>query len=135
MISAGRLMTKNVICVKPETPVMEATRLLVKHKVSGLPVVDEEMNLLGIISEKDMLRLLVEENIESKTVFDFMTKKVISFKDSDSILDICDFLIRNNIRRVPIAKDGKLVGIISRHDILTEIVRLRSLMEHKPQSV
>ena len=123
MIKARDVMTQSVYTVFPDTPVLHAARLLVEKHVSGLPVVDEERNLLGIISEKDLLELLLDITLENKKVEDVMTRDVISFKPDDSLIWICKFLMHHNIRRVPIADHGKLVGVISRRDIMAQILR------------
>lgn len=124
MLEAGAIMTKNVLTVAADTPVLDAAKLLVERKVSGLPVVDEESRLVGILSEKDILKLLTNVDFQ-KCVRDYMTTDVICFEQSDSIEEICQFLIDNNIRRVPILTDGKLVGIVSRRDLIVEILCLK----------
>ena len=91
------------------------------------------MSLAGIISEKDVLKLLY--NLEDKPgkVEDFMTKNPVCFNADDSLIDIAECFIENNFRRVPIVAEGKLVGIVSRKDIITCILKLRhkDLDSHK----
>jgi len=128
MLAAGQIMTKNVITVRMETPITDAARLLVEKKISGLPVVDDARKLRGIISEKDLLRILMDAN-PKKCVSDYMTKKVVSFQETDSMGDICEFLGKHNIRRIPIVdQNGRLVGIVSRRDIIAEILKLPRLL-------
>ena len=128
MFNAELVMKKDMITVSPDTPIFDAMKTLVSKGISGLPVVDKDMNLLGIITEKDMLPLLVnrEDGEEKQGVADFMNHDVKFFKPTDTLVDICDFLIKNPYRRVPIVKDGKLVGIIARRDILAFILKLQS---------
>jgi len=122
----GDIMTKDVVTVRPDTPVLEAVELIANHDISGLPVVDDEMNLIGILSEKDVIGLLTLEDDEyEKTVADFMTQPALYFEQDEDLLDICDFLKKNVFRRVPITNNGKLVGIISIRDVLEFILRLR----------
>ncbi len=118
-------MTTDVISVNRQTQVYEAIRTMVENNITGLPVVSDDMSLAGVISEKDVLSLLY--NIEDKpgNVEDFMTEDVISFDQEDSLIDITDSFIRNNFRRVPIVQEGKLVGILSRRDIIAYILKLR----------
>lgn len=121
-------MTKNVVTVQKDTPVIEAVRLLVKHQVSGLPVVDEDNNLVGMFSEKDALELLQSSEFPLE-VKDYMTKDVISFDVKDSLIDICRCLIKHHFRRVPITHEGKkLAGVISRHDIMKKILEMRHIV-------
>lgn len=127
MFPAKDYMTKEVLSVKSNTPIWDAIEILAKNKVSGLPVIDDEKNLVGVISEWDVLDLLTERTFrKEETVKDYMTAHVISFDENDSVMDICDFLKSENKRRAPIVKEKKLVGIISRHDIIKLILDIRN---------
>jgi CBS domain-containing protein len=126
MFRAKDIMTKNPITVRESTPIYEAVELTVKHGISGMPVVEEDMNLVGILSEKDLIKIIHEmEGAENKTVSDFMTQPPIGFELDESLLDVCDFLMKNIFRRVPITSEGKLVGVISIKDALQYILELR----------
>ena len=127
MLSVKSIMITDVISVKPDTPLYEALTLLTKHKISGMPVVDEEQRVVGLLSEKDVLRILVDRKLEIKsTVADYMSKAVISFSEDASAFDICQFFIRSHVRRVPIVKDCKLVGIVSRGDLIPLILEAKT---------
>lgn len=126
MFKVRDLMTRDIVTVRQDTPVYEAMRVLVDNDITGLPVVGDDMTLLGIVTEKDMLRLLYEEHVENQPVERFMTRAVVSFGEDDTIIDVCECLINNNFRRVPILSDGKLVGILSRGDIIKYILALRA---------
>lgn len=122
---AKDIMTRDVITVKTDTPIYEAMEFVAKYNISGIPVVDDDMSLLGILSEKDMINLLhTPEDYEAKTVNDFMTQPALYFEENESLLDVCDFLKKNVFRRVPITSKGKLVGIISIKDVIKYILRL-----------
>ncbi len=122
---AKDIMVKDVITVKTDTPILEAMELVAKHDISGLPVVDADMNLLGIVSEKDMINALYAlGEQQEKTVSDFMTQPALYFEEQESLLDVCDFLKKNVFRRVPITSKGKLVGIISIRDVIEYVLRL-----------
>ncbi len=125
MFEAQTIMNTNVISVKKDTPIYDAIRLLVDNNITGLPVVNDDMTLCGIISEKDVLRLLYEIEDKQDTVESFMTPSPIVFKETDTIMDICNCLINNHFRRVPIVRDGKLAGIVSRKDIIKFILEFR----------
>ena len=123
MFSVKSVMTTDVVSVQRNTPVYEALEKLSLHRVSGLPVVDEDMNVVGILSEKDVLKILIDQNANLKeSVENYMSTEVISFKEDDSATDVCKFFIKSHIRRVPIVRDNKLVGIISRRDIVNLIL-------------
>jgi CBS domain-containing protein len=122
---AKDIMVKDVVTVKTDTPILEAMELVAKHDISGLPVVDDDMNLLGVVSEKDMVNLLYSlEEQREKTVNDFMTSPALFFEEKENLLDVCDFLKKNVFRRIPITSEGKLVGIISIRDIIEYVLRL-----------
>jgi len=123
-------MKTDVITVKRDTPIQEAIKILVENKITGLPVVNDDMTLAGIISEKDILTFLTNMDLlmllddikkSDATVEDFMTSDVVSFDRYDSISDVCDCLTKKNFRRVPILSDGEVVGIISRKDLVRYI--------------
>ena len=125
MAEVKDIMTKKVVCIKKDTPVLDAVKLMSEKNITGIPVVEADMTLLGIISEQDVLRLLhtfKEEN--DRIVSDFMTQPAIHFDESESLMDVCQCLKDNSIRRVPITSNGKVVGVISRSDILKCILQL-----------
>lgn len=125
MFKARDVMTRNTLTVRPDTPVYEAMRVLVANSITGLPVIGDNRELLGIVSEKDMLRILYEESLGKAPVEQVMTRDVVSFSEDDDLIDICECLIANNFRRVPVLMDGQLVGIISRRDIIKYILKIR----------
>ncbi len=120
MFTVKDVMSNELVTVFPETPIYDAVRLMVNKNVTGLPVVDEDMNLIGIISEKDVLCLLADDL--SGSVADFMTTDVISFTESDDLIKVCESLVEHNFRRVPIVSGQKLVGLITRRDIIKYIL-------------
>lgn len=125
MLRARDIMSKDTICVKKDTPIFEAVKLLIENNISGLPVVEDNMTLVGILSEKDAVEVFYEsEQTESKTVNDYMTYPAVYFEENNALVNICDFLVKNIFRRVPITSQGKLVGIISIQDILNSILQL-----------
>ncbi len=119
LVKAKSIMTKKMITVSKQSSLYEAIELLIKNKISGLPVVDSENCLLGVVTEKDIMESLFTDNNQNKNVCDCMTHAVISFTPEDSVVNICSCFIRNPIRRVPIIDNNKLVGIVSRRDILS----------------
>jgi len=131
MIAVKTIMTTDVKFVRAETPIYEALDLLDKEKISGLPVLDEGNHVVGILTEKDVLEILISKNVDAKKlVGDYMTREVICFQENDNVLDVCKFFIRSHIRRVPIVREGKLVGIVSRHDIVTLIREAKSKLSN-----
>ncbi|MFH1123485.1 MAG: CBS domain-containing protein, partial [Pseudomonadota bacterium] len=119
MISAKDVMSKRVATVSAEANIKEVIRLLVENKVTGLPVVSENGDLLGIVTEKDILRMLLyDRDVKEKTAADLMTTEIISFDENEDLMKIFKSLVEGEFRRVPILSEGKLAGIISRADII-----------------
>ena len=124
MLKAGDLMTKNVVSVKKDTPIYEALELLRKNDITGMPVIEDDKTLVGIITEKDVLRLFYTDgHYLNQTVDSFMTRPAVSFRVDESLESVCDFLMVQYFRRVPVvSKKGKVVGIISRPDVIEYIM-------------
>jgi len=121
------IMTKEVISVKRETPIYQAMELMRKKDITGVPVVEDDMTLVGILTEKDVIRLFYADDEEkNKTVKDFMTRPAVHYNENDSLQTICDFMMVNYFRRVPVTSTvGKVVGIISRPDVIEYLLKLR----------
>lgn len=121
MIKAKAIMKTNVLSVTKDADIYAAIRTMVTNNVTGLPVIDANHLLVGIVTEKDVLRLLY--NIEDKPgrVEDYMTTHVVSFDQEDDLTVIAENLTANHFRRVPILDKGELVGIVSRKDIIRRI--------------
>jgi len=122
MLKARDIMTENAVSVKEDTPIYEAVKLLVEHNISDMPVVEDDMTLVGILSEKDLVTLHYSNENDGKIVGDFMTQPPIYFDENDSVKDVSDFLVKNLFRRVPITSGKKVVGIISIKDVLESII-------------
>ena len=119
------IMSKDVITVKPTTPILEAVKILVEQNISGLPVVSDDMQLLGIVTEKDLLNLLYNPSNEYQSVSDLMSEDVICFNENDDLIKVCERLLKSSFRRVPILAKGKLVGVVSRRDLIKFILKVR----------
>ena len=135
------VMVRDVVTVSPETDVAEAIKLLAEHDVSALPVLDKEGNLVGVLSEADLIHrveistekhrpwwletvtgatTLAEEFAKShgKKVGEVMTAGVISVTEETPLSEIAALFERKRIKRVPVVKDCKLVGIVSRSNLI-----------------
>jgi CBS domain-containing protein len=143
------VMTTNVITVSPDTTVQEIAKILSERSVSGVPVVDAENRLLGIVSEGDLLHRvetgterrpdrrtgrrrswwldtigsdaeLARDYVKShgRIARDVMTRDVVSVSEESELAEIANLLETKRIKRVPVVKDGKLVGIVSRANLV-----------------
>lgn len=125
MFQTKDIMTKKVIYVHKDTPIFETIQIMVDNSITGVPVVEEDMTLIGILSEQDVLRLLHTHKQERhRTAGEFMTKPAVYFEENERLLDICYRLRDYSIRRIPVTSGGKVTGIISRADILKHILQL-----------
>ena len=126
MFKAKDIMLRKVVCVRPDMRVYEALRLLTRSNLSSVPVVDENLKLVGIISEKNVLKLLydTDDNPDLK-VAEFMNTDVVSFEAEASLIDLCDCLLNNPFRRIPITQDGMLEGIVCQRDIIETILKIK----------
>ncbi len=132
---AKHVMTCGLLTVRRNTPVYMAMEIIATGNITGLPVVDDAAKLVGIVSEKDLLKLLYNPKAQPGLVQDHMTRDVVNFDFDDSLFEVCHCLINNNFRRVPILEKGKLTGIISRRDIITYILENRThFFSQKPKS-
>ncbi|MHC4474080.1 MAG: CBS domain-containing protein [Planctomycetota bacterium] len=126
MFKAKDIMTRVVVCAWPQMPIYDAIRTLAERNITGLPVVDAQLKLVGVISEKDALRTLhIPDEGPEQTVADFMSEDVISFDANGSLVDLCDCLLEHPVRRVPITDNEKLVGIASVSDATRAILELK----------
>lgn len=131
MPSIEDVMIKDVIDVHADTPLSDVIGLLLEHNITGVPVVDDDNHLVGIISEKDTLNSICVVNamtsgngFSGMTASDVMSTEVVSFNIDDNLAEIIKCLNTKDFRRVPILSDGKVVGIISRKDLLKlEMIR------------
>ena len=124
MLEAKDIMTKQVVCIRKDTPIFEAIRLMAEKNITGIPVVEDDLTLVGILSEQDVLRLFhTYDDEKDRTVNDFMTQPAIHFEENEPLLDVCYCLRDNSIRRVPVTSNGKVSGVISRSDILKCILQ------------
>jgi len=147
------VMTTNVITVEPDTSVQQLATLLSERGISGVPVVDRDNRLLGVVTEGDLLHRAetgTERRIQrrrsrwldtigadqeaardyvkahGRIVREIMTREVISVSDTTELADIATLLETKRIKRVPVLRDGKLVGIVSRANLVRALAMTKS---------
>jgi CBS domain-containing protein len=125
MLRAKDIMTKEVVTIRKDSPVCEAIQLLLKNEVAGIPVVEEDMTLVGILTEKDVLGLYyAPEDTREKKAGEFMTQPAVHVDENEDLEEICNCLLDVTFRRVPVTSSGKVVGVISRPDVIRWILEL-----------
>jgi CBS domain-containing protein len=122
MYRARDVMSTNVYTISPDATVEEAIRLLINRNVSGMPVVVEEGKLVGVISEYQLLEAIYTTDVMKMPVGEFATKDVMSVRENALLSDVANLFILNRIRRVPVVRDDRVVGVISRRDLLRYIL-------------
>ena len=128
-------MSTNLITFTKDQLVIEVMETLVKNKISGAPVVNEKNELVGIISDGDCMKQISESRyynmpIGDKTVEEFMETDVKTIDKNTSIFDCASMFYKHDYRRFPIVENGKLIGQISRKDILCAAMKLRGQNWH-----
>lgn len=123
---ASDIMTSPVITAKKDMKLTEAIDLMLRWHISGLPVVDDKGGLVGLVSEHDIMNFAFDGHAAEVTVGEAMSTKVLSYPPDVSIDALVSCCVQNRFRRVPIVQDGKVVGVVSRRDILREMSRMYS---------
>jgi len=122
MLTAGAIMTSDLVTVRPDASVQEAIDVLLNQQISGLPVVEDDGRLVGVITEFALLAVAYDKRVKNHSVRHHMTRDVIAVDVDDPISRIADLCIVHRVRRVPVMKDGRLVGVIARRDVLRALV-------------
>jgi len=144
---AHQIMTRSVVTVSPETTIVDAANLMLHRHVSGLPVVDTSGKLVGIVSEGDFIRRseigtgrkrgrwlrfilgpgrsasdFVQEH--GRKVFEVMTRSPLTIAEDTALAEIVDLMEKNNVKRLPVVRGDKVVGIVSRANLLQAVASL-----------
>ena len=137
-MQAKDIMTVNVISVSETTPVHEIVQLMLKYQISAVPVIDDARNVVGIVSEGDLLRSetpragrrrpwwleavlgegVAYEKAHGRNAGAVMTRNVVTVDEDTPIHQIAELLERHHIKRVPVLRGGRLAGIVSRANLL-----------------
>lgn len=155
------IMTTEIVTLRPEMPLEDATALLAEHRVSGAPVVDEQRRLLGLLDDNDLLtsrtRLHAPTTIEllgayiplpgetsrfqeelrhalARTVGEVMTEPAPSLSPDDSAEDAATIMVREGVSRVPVVEHGVVVGLVSRGDLISALSRIPEAEESEPRT-
>lgn len=122
--SVKNYMASDLVTFTPETNVLAAIRTLLEHKISGAPVVDENGWIIGILSEFDCLKPNLESSYHNDMgdlVKDIMSSKIRTIDANASLTQAAEMFIKQGVRRLPVVEKKKLIGQISRRDILRAI--------------
>jgi CBS domain-containing protein len=144
-------MTTGVKTVRPDTSLKDAAAILAEHRIGGMPVVDDEGHVLGVISDADILvkeraespyrglhgllhhreASAVATKVEARSAGEAMSSPAITVEPSYSISSVAELMIDRGVNRLPVVEHGELVGIITRHDLVRAFVRSDSEIERE----
>lgn len=121
----------NMVTFKPDQSIQDVISTIINKKIAGAPVLDDQQHLVGIISEKDCLRIIVDQayhNLpaETRKVSDYMTVKVQTLSPKTNVVEAAVEFLNSPIRRFPIVENGMLIGQVSRRHILRAAQNLKS---------
>jgi CBS domain-containing protein len=125
-MNAKDIMTRDIITVSPSMTVKNLALALIKNQISGAPVADKSGKIVGVVSEAD----LIAKN--GKDVKAIMSKKIISVSEETSVEEIARLMTAHTIKRLPVMKNGAIVGIVSRADIVSAIAQGEHVAIHTP---
>jgi CBS domain-containing protein/CheY-like chemotaxis protein len=118
MPTVKEAMSTKAVTIRPNASVGEAIDLLLEHHISGAPVVDAEGLPIGIITEFALIEVLANPELREQPISNFMTKTILTVDENQSLDEVAETLRSFRIRRMPVVRNGKVVGIISRRDLL-----------------
>ena len=132
--SIKEFMAKQLITFQSDTPIEAAMESFLENKISGAPVLDNQGKLVGVLSEKDCMRTLFESSYYNNLggfVKEYMSTNLKTINIHDTLSNVADEFIKSRFRRFPVMEGDKLVGQISRRDILRAIVKLSNEEQSK----
>ena len=152
-MNAADIMTRHVETTRPEVKIPELIQIMVDKNLTGMPVVNEKGQLVGVVTEGDLFRRantgsephhsrwieflmdssrLTDEYVRSQTrqVEDIMTRDVIAVSAATSLIEVAELMQRRNIKHVPVVSDGTCIGIITRADLVRALSRVLSGFWH-----
>lgn len=127
-VLAKDYMSANLVTFTPQMDVLNAIQILVDHRISGAPVVDETGNVVGVLSQKDCLKVALEASYHGEwagRVAEFMSPNAKTVEADTSILEVAEMFMKDEYRRYPVMEENRLIGQISRHDVLRALTTLR----------
>jgi len=131
-LTARDFMTKRLVTLRPEMDVMRAVQLLLKNRISGAPVVDTDGLLVGVFSEKCAMQVLLDaayEQLPSNQIGLFMDTDPQTIDPDTQLLSIAQVFLLTSYRRLPVQENGRLIGQISRRDVMRASL---DLLKHSP---
>jgi CBS domain-containing protein len=117
MFTAKEIMTTDVVTITPDDTIGDAVDRFERYQISGLPVVDDRWQVLGVLTEYDLLRGITTLRMCGK-VADFMTADTVCVEEDATLAELAELFLAARVRRVPVTRSGRLIGVISRRDLI-----------------
>lgn len=156
MLDAASVMTRFVVTARPDATMRELATILSQHAISGVPIVDKEGKLVGMVSEGDLMRQFTHSSeqrrawwlhmladgddlapefleyvrLDKRRAGDMMQTAMVTATEDTTLPQIAELMGQHHIKRVPIVKDGKLVGIVTRADLVKAVARMPDAFAH-----
>jgi CBS domain-containing protein len=128
MITIGQVMNKDVATVRADATVLEAINFLTEHHTGGAPVVDTDGKLVGMISELALIDVVFDPAVKSRPISNYMTEEVQSVGPEEPLSRAAQLFALYAFRRLPVVKNGKVVGIFTRRDLMNHALRTNKLL-------
>jgi CBS domain-containing protein len=122
--TAKEIMSQGLVTFRPDMDILEAVRTLIEKRISGAPVLDQLGNLVGMLTERDCLKVALDASYYRESggkVESFMTPAVINVSADTPAVEIAERFATSHLRRLPVLENGRLIGIVSRRDILRQL--------------
>ena len=116
------MMNKNIAVAKTNDSIKRISRILRERNISNMPVVNSAGELVGIVSEQDIIRAMESEDFMKMTAKDIMTTSVLSVKENDHVEYVSKIFVERPYRSLPVTKNKKVIGIITREDIISNFM-------------
>lgn len=126
---ARDIMVTKLVTLAPDMDVFDAINLLLKHKISGAPVVDKDGHYLGVFTEKDCLNVLVTaayEQLPTTQIYGYISTETKTISEETDLLTIAQIFLSTPYRRLPVIRENKVIGQISRRDVLEAVNSVES---------
>lgn len=120
-MTARDCMSRKVNSVRPDDDVLTAIKVLIDNKISGAPVIDNIGNLMGILTEKDCMAVALSAGYHGEAagkVADYMSPEVTTVNIDTPVIEIAEHFAKRHFRRLPVLESGRVVGVVSRRDVL-----------------
>ncbi|MEM8944056.1 MAG: CBS domain-containing protein [Planctomycetota bacterium] len=126
MLTARAIMTDDVVTIDQYSSIQEAIELLLLQRISGLPVTDDEGHLIGIVTEFALLAIAYDDKVMKESIGQHMTTELLTVGPDDPVNKVADMCLVHRVRRVPVVENGRLLGLISRRDVLKALYEAKA---------